>query len=255
MKNKLLKPLFTFVLPLTIFSGQRTVIAADELEIVRGSVSDLTEPAENPPLPPLVSSMDEPITPAPEMSMPPRMVQPSVCPPDRRMNPPHHHNGVRSWFTPPPYRKFRWIKLPPEYVPEAGENLNAVWATQISNGEAARMVLYHCDFVPGKPELTVRGYRQLAKWTQILERTPYPLIIEATPYQPELAEERRNFVLLQLADDGIPEERVVVQLPPTRGLEGPDALSIQLRQQSSFGGSGGSGAASGASGTSFTPQQ
>ena len=124
----------------------------------------------------------------------------------------------------------------------AGENLNIFWAIQIANGEAARMVLYHFDFVPGQPELTARGIRQLSKFADMLQQTPHTLIIQPSPELPRLDELRRDHVLNALAmmDVHVPEERVIIRIPPTRGLDGIDAEAIHLKQLGLTSGSAGS---------------
>ena len=145
-----------------------------------------------------------------------------------------YHQPVysRNWFRRSHTRMPHFIKLPPVEPPAAGENLNIFWAIQIANGEAARMVLYHFDFVPGQPELTARGTRQLSKFADMLQQTPHPLILQPSREQARLDDLRRDHVLNALAmmDVHVPEERVIIRIPQTRGLDGIDAEAIQLKQ-------------------------
>ncbi len=155
-----------------------------------------------------------------------------------------YHQPVysRNWFRRRRGRMPHFVKLPPVVPPAAGENVNNFWAIQIANGEAARMVLYHFDFVPGQPELTSRGTRQLSKFADMLQQTPHTLIIQPSPELPRLDELRRDHVLNALAmmDVHVPEERVIIRIPPTRGLDGIDAEAIHLKQLGLTSGSAGS---------------
>ena len=136
----------------------------------------------------------------------------------------------RNWFRRSRGRMPHFIKLPPTGIPPAGENLNTFWAIQVSNGDAARMVLYDFDFIPGQADLTPRGMRQLAKFADMLQQTPHPLIIQPSPELPTLDEIRRAHILNTLAtmDVVISEDRLIVRIPPSRGLDGIEAAEIQV---------------------------
>lgn len=155
-----------------------------------------------------------------------------------------YHQPVyhRNWFRRSHTRMPHFIKLPPVEPPAVGENLNTFWAIQIANGEAARMVLYHFDFVPGQPELTARGTRQLSKFADMLQQTPHSLMLQPSPEQPRLDELRRDHVLNALAmmDVHVPEERIIIRIPQTRGLDWIDAEKIQLKQPGLTSGNAGS---------------
>jgi hypothetical protein len=122
----------------------------------------------------------------------------------------------------------------------------------VSNGDAARMVLYQYDFVDGTPLLNVRGQDRLAEIVELLGRTPFPMIIERTPCLPGLAEARRLTVLNALAHTAVPvpPERVLIGPPLAVGLSGREATLIYrnlLRQTEAQGvirggGPGGPGA-------------
>jgi hypothetical protein len=118
--------------------------------------------------------------------------------------------------------------------------------TQVSNGEAARMVLYNFDFCDGGDTLNVRGKDKLAQIAAMMCRNPYPLVIERTPYDIRLGEARRVAVLNELAQCGlpIPRERVVVAAPIANGLnslEAPIIGSNLLRQTTQQGATFGMG--------------
>ena len=91
--------------------------------------------------------------------------------------------------------------------------------TQVANGEAARMSLYHYDFVQGEARLNPRGYEQLAKIAMMLPQNYFPVIIEHSHDNPELAESRRKLVLDYLQKRGfpVPDQRIVVTTPIPRG--------------------------------------
>ena len=81
----------------------------------------------------------------------------------------HPAASDQKWFCLPWKRRSHLVRLPPVELPPVGENVNSFWAIQVSNGEAARMVLYHFNFVPGQPQLTSRGTRQLHKMAELLQ--------------------------------------------------------------------------------------
>jgi hypothetical protein len=104
--------------------------------------------------------------------------------------------------------------------------------TEVANGEAARMVLYHYDFVEGSDQLKPRGKYQLAKITALLPLNFNPVIIEATPEAPALDEARRAVVVRELAVGPfpVPAERVVIGRPLAIPLQGPEAERIYRNQ-------------------------
>jgi hypothetical protein len=84
--------------------------------------------------------------------------------------------------------------------------------TEVANGTAVRMTLYHYDFVDGSNELNLHGRDQLAKIAALLPHNFFPIVIERTPEAPTLAEGRRLAILNELAHGpfSIPPERVVI---------------------------------------------
>jgi hypothetical protein len=84
--------------------------------------------------------------------------------------------------------------------------------TEVANGTAIRMTLYHYDFVDGGGALNLHGRDQLAKIAAMLPHNFFPIVIERTPGAPGLAESRRLAVLHELAAGPfpVPAERVII---------------------------------------------
>jgi hypothetical protein len=113
-----------------------------------------------------------------------------------------------------------------EFIPRPlGSSVYAIANTQVANAEAASMVLYNFDFIENSEQLNLRGKDQIAKVTHLLTASPYPLVIERTPYAPGLDQARRVAVLNELGQAGVnvPVERVVIGQPIALGLRGPEA--------------------------------
>jgi hypothetical protein len=117
----------------------------------------------------------------------------------------------------PYYADFSYTKL--------GQFLYEQGRTMVANGDASRMVLYDYDFVEGGEALNTRGKDQLAKIQAMLPQNFFPLVIERTPNEPNLAKSRRQQVLKELAKGSfpIPQERVVIAASPAGGLTGVEA--------------------------------
>jgi hypothetical protein len=111
-----------------------------------------------------------------------------------------------------------------------GYDVHLSMQTQVVNGEAARMVLYHFDFVDHSSHLTLRGRDQLHKMAAMLDHNFFPIVIERTPCNPALAEARRMVVLHELANGPfpVPPMRVIVAQPEAIGLQGREANLIYL---------------------------
>ena len=131
--------------------------------------------------------------------------------------------------------------------------------TQVANGDAARMVLYHYDFVEGSDQLNPRGKYQLAKIAALLPQIFNPIIIEATADAPGMDEARRVAVVRELAKGPfpVPAERVVVGRPisvPLRGVEAERIYHNLLLNTESQGvrGTGGGITAAGGAATGTT---
>jgi hypothetical protein len=99
---------------------------------------------------------------------------------------------------------------------------------QVSNGDAARMVLYHFDFCEGSDQLNLAGKDKLARIAGLLPKNAFPIVIERTPDNVQLAEKRRVAVFNELAHwpFPIPAERVIVAVPYAKGLNSIEAPVI-----------------------------
>jgi uncharacterized membrane protein YgcG len=113
-------------------------------------------------------------------------------------------------------------------APPLGGTIHQHFRTMVANGEAARMVLYHYDFLGGRDALNLRGRDQLAKIAAMLGHNSFPIIIERTPENPALAEARRLAVLNVLAHNAIPvgPDRVVIGPAIATGMSGVEAELI-----------------------------
>jgi hypothetical protein len=132
-----------------------------------------------------------------------------------------------------------------------GSSLYAHGRTQVANGNAARMVFYHYDFIEGSPQLNVRGRDKLVKLAKVLPASFCPVVIERTPATPGLDEERRGFLLAELAGSQfpVPAERVVIGPTPAAGLTGNEAVIVYLNQLGALAG----GSAGGVGGYAGSP--
>lgn len=117
-----------------------------------------------------------------------------------------------------------------------GRSLYALNQTQVANGAAARMILNHCDFVGDTTELNYRGRDKLAAIAAQLPSTFNPVIIERTPWAPEVAEARRLIIVERLVRGPfpVPAERVVIAPAIARGLSGAEAVIVDTNRLSSF---------------------
>ena len=123
----------------------------------------------------------------------------------------------------------RLYGYPEEFVPRPlGASLYDHNLAMTANAAAARLTLYQYDFIQGSSELSPRGLEQLAKLVPQLLASPFPLIVERTPGNPNLAALRREAIAIRLAQGPcpIPQDRVVVGVPIANGLTGVDAQII-----------------------------
>lgn len=143
-------------------------------------------------------------------------------------------------------------------APPLGHYLYLHGQTEVANGDAARMVLYHYDFIDGSDQLKPRGKYQLSKIAALLPQIFNPIIIEMTPDAPGLDEARRVTVVQELANSPfpVPAERVVIGRPIAVPLQGVEATRIYrnlllntesggLRSSAGAGRAGGGGGALG----------
>jgi hypothetical protein len=135
-----------------------------------------------------------------------------------------------------------------------GSSIYAHGRTQVANGNAARMVFYHYDFVEGTSNLNVRGRDKLAKMAPLLPATFNPVVVERTPLTPGLDEQRRAGLLAAVSGSRfpVPPERFVIGPPVSAGLAGFEAIFVYGNQIGDLqsGGSGGVGGYAGSAGLS-----
>jgi hypothetical protein len=134
-----------------------------------------------------------------------------------------------SWWGRCKWRFWACLGFESEFEPQPlGASVQATYRAHVANGVAARMVLYHYDFVENTAALNIRGQDHIAEIAAMLPHYGFAVIIERTPSRPELAESRRLAVLTQLGRAGvaIPPERVVIGPPIANGLRGGEAEII-----------------------------
>jgi hypothetical protein len=151
----------------------------------------------------------------------------------------------------------RCIGYPEFFIPTPlGQSVHRNMQTQVTNGEAVRMVLYCYDFIDGTDTLNLRGKDELFRIASMLPRNFFPIVIERTPDAPRLAEARRLAVLTELGRSPfpVPAERVVVGPRPPEGLAGIEGDRmyrnlLSQTQRQGYLGQGGAGGSSGAGGS------
>jgi hypothetical protein len=122
-----------------------------------------------------------------------------------------------------------FLGYPEEFqAPALGQFVHLHGKTMVANGDAARMVLYHYDFVDGSAQLNLRGKDQLLKLCALLPTNFYPVVIQRIPCNPALAEARRLAVLTELAQGPfpVPPERVVIGPSLAVGGSGREGVII-----------------------------
>jgi hypothetical protein len=174
-------------------------------------------------------------------------------------NPPWRPGAKPSFWSGPCYALQNcFLGFPEEFeAPPLGHFVYLHGKTEVANGDAARMVLYHYDFLEGGDQLNPRGRYQLEKIAALLPQNFNPVIIEATPGAPGLDEARRVAVACVLACGPfpVPSERVVVGRPLAIPLQGVEAVIIYrnlLSNTESGGLRGGGGIATGLGQTGTT---
>jgi hypothetical protein len=126
-----------------------------------------------------------------------------------------------------------FLGFPEEFVsPPLGYFVHLNGQAMVANGTAARMTLYHYDFIDG--QLSVRGKYQLAKIAAMASHSFAPIVIEETPEAPALSRQRLVAVLNELSKQAFPvaPDRVVIGRPMSIGLRGAEAVTIALNQAS-----------------------
>lgn len=134
----------------------------------------------------------------------------------------------------------RWLTVETANAPPLGQSLYQTMSNQVDAAVAARMILNDYDFEPNGVSLNFRGKEKLPLVVALAMQFPYYITIERTPYDPSLANDRRQVLVKELVRASIPlsPERIIVGAPPTTGLRGIEAeLSYQgLINQTTSGG-------------------
>lgn len=121
-----------------------------------------------------------------------------------------------------------FIGRPEEFAePPLGASLYATLGVMKSKADAHDFILYGSDFATGSQALSPAGMERVRLLATRLPGWLGPVMVEATPAQPALAEQRRASVLALLQGSGLPivPERVVVGFSPYPGLLGADAAN------------------------------
>lgn len=140
---------------------------------------------------------------------------------------------------------------PEEFEPAPlGAAVNANASMQTAQGQVARMVLRHYDFVPTTDQLKPRSKAALLKYGEWACHGAGPLLIEPTPGRPDLDEARRVAVLNELHQGpfALPPELIAIGIPGGGGLRGAEALVVErnlIMQTTSRGSSSGGGGGGG----------
>lgn len=147
----------------------------------------------------------------------------------------------------------------PEYFcePPVGASVVTIFNAHKALGDAEQTILFRCDFYPESSPLATQlnyfGKRRFEKLTSRSIPMGVPLRIESSPYNPELDEFRRQFVLEHSSANnlGWTPDRVVLVGEAT-GITGLEAL-IQYKNQLTQATSGPSSGSSSSQPTTFVP--
>lgn len=109
--------------------------------------------------------------------------------------------------------------------PPLGASLNATYGVMRARAAGHVFTLYRSDFLVDTSTLTPAGAGRMNRICNDLRGWLGPVVVEAMPERPGLAEARRDAVLALLRRAGLDvgEERVVVGPPVAPGMLGTDA--------------------------------
>ena len=171
----------------------------------------------SPPLPPL-----PPETVPPLAIAPPPGVLPAPAPPPTPISAPHVHG----WWG----RKhcLQCNSKAPYILPPLGANLYTVNRMQITNNDAARLILRHYDFVDETTELNPYGRIRLNEIIAQAPRLPVPILVEWTLDNPGLDAARRAAVVDLLAKAPIPIDAERVVIGPDMSGRIPSSIETEI---------------------------
>jgi hypothetical protein len=121
----------------------------------------------------------------------------------------------------------KFVGYPDAFIePPMGHYVNEQFAVQVAKANTHRFTLYRSDFLPGTSQFSPSG---ASRFNIMAGRIPVwtgPIMIEWTPEQPALAEERRLALLETMQKAGMPvvAQRVVVGPSPYPGSMGVEAV-------------------------------
>jgi hypothetical protein len=111
------------------------------------------------------------------------------------------------------------------HEPPLGSSINEITALQACRADQHAFTLYRTDFVSGTERLTPTGADRFARMVRRLDGWLGPILIEAVPEQPGLAEQRKASIVSLAQACGTPvwPERLVVGRSAYHGLPGDAA--------------------------------
>jgi hypothetical protein len=122
----------------------------------------------------------------------------------------------------------KFVGYPDTFIePPVGHYLNEQFAVQVANANTHRFTLYRSDFLPGTTLFSPSGASRFNIMAARIPGWMGPIMIEWTPDQPALAEERRVALLETMQKAGMPlvADRVVIGPSPYPGAIGVEAIN------------------------------
>ena len=93
------------------------------------------------------------------------------------------------------------------------------------------MVLYHFDFVNDAAILNLRGKDRLLYIASLMTHYQFPIVIERTPWNPHLAEARRQVVITELSQQAIPFSPEQIVIDPGHDLNKNTFHTLELTRR------------------------
>jgi hypothetical protein len=122
----------------------------------------------------------------------------------------------------------KFVGYPDTFVePPMGYYVNEQMAVQVAKANTHRFMLYRTDFLPGTSEFSPAGASRFNIMAARIPGWMGPVVIEWTPDNPTLAEERRATLLATMQKAGMPilADRVVIGPSPYPGAMGVEAVN------------------------------
>jgi hypothetical protein len=122
----------------------------------------------------------------------------------------------------------KFVGYPNTFIePPVGYYVNEQFAVQVAKANTHRFTFYRSDFLPGTSQFSPSGASRFNVMATRIPGWMGPIMVEWTPDQPALAEQRRAAVHETLQKAGMPlvAERVVVGPSPYPGAMGAEAVN------------------------------